>query len=101
MVLVTLAALATETMAGRDRSRLNSVVPGQQQGSEAAIIAEPWWISGTERQSRGRVYEFLQVDASAHIKMEPCMQPNLFYCDFYQYFMKLKEYSLKSENLED
>ena len=47
------------------------------------------------------VYEFLQVDASAHIKMEPCMQPNLFYCDFYQYFMKLKEYSLKSENLED
>ena len=61
---------------------------------------------GTREVKRGakqvkRVYEFLQVDASAHIKMEPCMQPNLFYCDFYQYFMKLKEYSLKSENLED
>ena len=57
----------------------------------------------TVRSPTGKctVYEFLQVDASAHIKMEPCMQPNLFYCDFYQYFMKLKEYSLKSENLED
>ena len=54
VVLETLAALATETMAGRDRSRLNSVVPGQQQGSEAAIIAEPGWISETEMQSRGR-----------------------------------------------
>ena len=65
---------------------------GGQGGWEGAREAE----EGTREVKRGakqvkRVYEFLQVDASAHIKMEPCMQPNLFYCDFYQYFMKLKE----------
>ena len=65
---------------------------------EENSLCDKMWAS---LSYEGGLYEFLQVDASAHIKMEPCMQPNLFYCDFYQYFMKLKEYSLKSENLED
>ena len=54
-ILKAQANLATEDLTPCSRRRVNSVVPGPTSGPEQVMVAEPSWISGTERppQSRG------------------------------------------------
>ena len=52
-VLEAQANLATEGQTPCSRRRVNSVVPGPTSGPEQVTVAEPGWISRTERPTRG------------------------------------------------